>query len=65
MDSAAFVHDENNILIDTGAGDSMGPAMGDADQEQARTTRLRLLQRSNIPGQFIAGAHLELPALDM
>ena len=35
----------------------------DADQDKARASRLRLLQRSDKPGHFIAGAHLEFPGI--
>ncbi|MFM0213039.1 MBL fold metallo-hydrolase [Paraburkholderia sediminicola] len=35
----------------------------DADQDKARASRLRLLRRSNKPGHFIAGAHLDFPGV--
>jgi glyoxylase-like metal-dependent hydrolase (beta-lactamase superfamily II) len=35
----------------------------DADQAQARSTRLRLLDRAAQPGAFVAGAHLDFPGI--
>jgi glyoxylase-like metal-dependent hydrolase (beta-lactamase superfamily II) len=35
----------------------------DADQQQARATRERLLERAARPGVFVAGAHLDFPGV--
>jgi glyoxylase-like metal-dependent hydrolase (beta-lactamase superfamily II) len=35
----------------------------DADQAQARSTRMRILDRAARPGVFVAGAHLDFPGI--